>query len=47
MGSSEIRAAASMSNRMLERPANTLNKGGVFDDNAPIGKTLTDLRDTV
>ena len=47
MGSSEIRAAASMSNRMLERPANTLNKGGVFDDNAPIGKTLVDLRNTV
>jgi uncharacterized protein YaaN involved in tellurite resistance len=47
MGNSEIRAAASMSNRMLERPANTLNKGGVFDDNAPIGKTLVDLRDTV
>ena len=47
MGSSEIRAAASMSNRMLERPANTLNKGGVFDDNAPIGKTLVDLRTTV
>jgi uncharacterized protein YaaN involved in tellurite resistance len=47
MGSSEIRAAASMSNRMLERPTNTLNKGGVFDDNAPIGKTLVDLRTTV
>lgn len=47
MGSNEIRAAASMSNRMLERPANTLNKGGVFDDNAPIGKTLIDLRNTV
>jgi uncharacterized protein YaaN involved in tellurite resistance len=47
MGNSEIRAAAGMSNRMLERPANTLNKGGVFDDNAPIGKTLADLRNTV
>jgi uncharacterized protein YaaN involved in tellurite resistance len=47
MGNSEIRAAASMSNRMLERPANTMNKGGVFDDNAPIGKTLVELRDTV
>ena len=47
MGSNEIRASASMSNRMLERPANTLNKGGVFDDNAPIGKTLVDLRNTV
>ena len=47
MGNNEIRAAASMSNRMLERPANTMNKGGVFDDNAPIGKTLVDLRSTV
>ena len=47
MGNSEIRAAAGMSNRMLERPANTLNQGGVFDENAPIGKTLVDLRNTV
>lgn len=47
MGSSEIRAAASMSNRMLERPMATMNKGGVFDDNAPIGRTLVDLRKTV
>jgi uncharacterized protein YaaN involved in tellurite resistance len=47
MGSSEIRAAASMSNRMLERPASTLNEGGVFDDNAPMGKTLLALRNTV
>jgi uncharacterized protein YaaN involved in tellurite resistance len=47
MGSSDIRAAASMSNRMLERPANTFNQGGVFDDNAPIGKTLLALRNTV
>jgi len=47
MGNSEIRAAASMSNRMLERPTSTLNQGGVFDDNAPIGKTLVDLRKTV
>ncbi len=47
MGSNEIRAAASMSNRMLERPANTLNKGGVLDNNSSIGKTLVDLRDTV
>ena len=47
MGSSEIRAAASLSNRMLDRPTNALNQGGVFDDNAPIGKTLIDLRNTV
>ncbi|MFZ2725005.1 MAG: toxic anion resistance protein [Methylococcaceae bacterium] len=47
MGNNEIRMAASMSNRMLERPANTLNQGGVFDENAPIGKTLVDLRKTV
>jgi uncharacterized protein YaaN involved in tellurite resistance len=47
MGSSDIRAAASMSNRMLERPAATLNNGGVFDENAPIGKTLVALRNTV
>lgn len=47
MGNSDIRAASSMSNRMLERPANTLNQGGVFDENAPLGKTLVALRNTV
>jgi uncharacterized protein YaaN involved in tellurite resistance len=47
MGNSEIRAAASLSNRMLERPSNTLNQGGVFDEDAPLGKTLVNLRNTV
>jgi uncharacterized protein YaaN involved in tellurite resistance len=47
MGNSDIRAAANMSNRMLERPANLLNEGGLLDENAPIGKTLVNLRTTV
>lgn len=47
MGSSDIRAAAGMSSRILERPAATLNNGGVLDENSSIGKTLVELRATV
>ncbi|HRY15483.1 MAG: toxic anion resistance protein [Candidatus Competibacteraceae bacterium] len=46
LGVAEIRAAASVSNRMLQRPTQELNSG-LFDDGAPISRTLTDLRKTV
>lgn len=46
LGSAEIRAAANTSNRMLQRPTQSL-KNGLFDDGAPIARTLTDLRKTV
>lgn len=46
MGNSEIRAAASMSNRMLERPVNTMNQG-LFDEKSQVGSSLIDLRNTV
>lgn len=46
LGNQEIQAAASMSNRMLERPVRSMNEG-VFDDKSPIGNSLIKLRDTV
>lgn len=46
LGAAEIRAAANVSNRMLQRPAQALNSG-LFDDGAPISRTLVDLRKTV
>jgi uncharacterized protein YaaN involved in tellurite resistance len=46
LGVAEVRAAANVSNRMLQRPAQALNSG-LFDDGAPISRTLTDLRKTV
>lgn len=46
MGDDKIKQAASMSNRMLQRPINALNNG-VMDDNSTIGKSLLDLRSTV
>lgn len=47
MGNNDIRAAANLSNRMLERPITLLDKGGSLDENTAIGKTLTELRTTV
>lgn len=47
LGSQELRAAAGMSNRMLARPSHSLSNGGVFDEKAPIGKSLLELRKTV
>jgi uncharacterized protein YaaN involved in tellurite resistance len=47
MGSNDIRAAANLSNRMLERPAHLLNEGGLADEKTPLGKTLVELRTTV
>ena len=46
LGNADIRAAASVSNRMLERPVAALDDG-LFGDKAPIARSLTDLRTTV
>ncbi len=46
MGNNEIKKAASMSNRMLERPMNAMNEGA-FSDKTSVGKALVDLRETV
>jgi len=43
MGSKDIEASASVSNRMLERPVATL-KNGPLDHGAQIGQSLIDLR---
>jgi uncharacterized protein YaaN involved in tellurite resistance len=43
MGNDEIRAAASISNRLLEKPMRALNTG-VFDEGSSISKSLLDLR---
>ena len=43
MGSRDIEASASVSNRMLERPVRTLTKGP-FESGAQIGQSLIDLR---
>lgn len=45
LGSDEIRAAAAVSNRMLDRPAKAMKNGLV--DNSPIAKSLVDLRATI
>jgi uncharacterized protein YaaN involved in tellurite resistance len=46
MGSKEIRASASVSNRLLDRPVKAM-EGGLFNDTAPISRSLVDLRKTV
>lgn len=43
MGTKEVEAAASVSNRMLERPVKTLSNG-LFDQGSQIGQGLIDLR---
>ena len=45
MGNAEIRASAQMSNRMLDRPAKSMN-ASLFDQ-SPIAKSLTELRGIV
>lgn len=45
LGSAEIRASAQMSNRMLDRPAKSMN-ASLFDQ-SPIAKSLTELRGIV
>jgi len=46
MGSKDIEASASVSNRMLERPVGSL-RNGLFDKGAQIGQSLIDLRHQV
>lgn len=45
LGSTEIRASSQISNRMLDRPAKSLDKS--LFDGSPIAKSLTDLRGIV
>lgn len=47
MGDSDMRAAASMANRMLERPAAAMGKNGGGDAQTRVSNTLVDLRHTV
>ncbi|MDD5369059.1 MAG: toxic anion resistance protein [Anaerolineaceae bacterium] len=46
LGVKEIRASASVSNRMLDKPVKSM-ESGLFNDTAPISKSLVDLRKTV
>jgi uncharacterized protein YaaN involved in tellurite resistance len=46
MGSREIREAAGMSNRMLDRPTKVLNDG-VIGEGTTVGNALVDLRHTI
>ena len=45
LGSAEIRASAQIANRMLDRPAKSMDKS--LFDNSPIAKSLTELRSVV
>lgn len=45
LGNAEIRASAQISNRMLDRPAKTMDKA--LFDSSPIAKSLTELRGIV
>jgi len=47
MGDREMQASASVSNRMLERPAAAMGKGGKGDAQTRVSNTLVDLRRTV
>ncbi len=46
LGTKEIRASASVSNRMLDRPVKSM-EGGVFNEGSEISRSLVDLRKTV
>ncbi len=46
LGNDEIRKAANVSNRLLERPIQSVSSG-FFDDKSPVSKALLDLRRTV
>lgn len=46
MGNQEMRASASLSNRMLDKPVKAMEYG-IFDDKSFVAKSLTDLRKTV
>ncbi|MGH3101082.1 MAG: toxic anion resistance protein, partial [Thermoleophilia bacterium] len=45
MGDREMRDAAAVSNRMLERPVKAMGSG-LFDASSPVSKSLIDLRNT-
>ena len=47
MGDTEMRAAAAMSNRMLDRPAAQMGKNNKGDATTRVSGTLTDLRRTI
>jgi uncharacterized protein YaaN involved in tellurite resistance len=47
MGNAEIKQAASMSNRFLERPVNSMGEHGVFGNRSPVAASLINLRETV
>ncbi len=46
LGNKEIRASASVSNRMLERPVKAM-EGGLFDESSSVSRSLIDLRNTI
>ena len=46
LGNAEIREAADMSSRMLERPVKAMNEG-LFDEDSPVGRSLIELRQAV
>jgi len=46
LGNDEIRAAANVSNRLLDRPLQSVSSG-FFDDKSPVTRSLVDLRKTV
>jgi uncharacterized protein YaaN involved in tellurite resistance len=46
LGNQEIREAAQVSNRFLDRPVKAM-QDGVFDDGSPVSQALVDLRKTV
>ena len=46
MGNAEIAQAAAVSNRMLERPVNSL-KNGMLDEKSSVSRGLVDLRETI
>jgi uncharacterized protein YaaN involved in tellurite resistance len=47
MGDREMRSSAAVSNRMLDRPAAAIGKGGKADAQVRVSNTLIDLRRTV
>ncbi len=46
LGNADIRAAANVSNRMLERPVQAM-EGGLFDEKSSVSRSLVDLRATI
>ena len=46
LGNDQIRASANVSNRMLERPLQSISSG-FFDDKSPVTRAMVDLRKTV